>query len=714
MKRLLLATLCLAFLAAGPTRQELQQQSDRTAAAIQNAAAEQAKLRQLIDALPADSEPDPPPPPPPDVPPPDHPDEHAHTHGVPLAEFRANADFVVASGQSRDLIGEAGIVYVETGGTLRIQDGASAVTIAGDYGSTIDLLGDLTILDRPFEDWDLLQWGHGLVTFGRAHWAGEETTPWLRCAGGLTKGTREITLSAAPVNWKPGDVLAIPDSHSLTTKERFDPSSGGINLERQKALRLDEESVIASVNGPVVTLVSPLKHDHPAAFDRHGNLVGRPAVGNLSRSLSIRSENPNGVRGHVAFIDRADVDVSHVEFVGLGRSGTLALDIDLTRIESSDGQTGRYPVHFHHVTGPPNPTNTGHQFRCVGNSNHGYKRWAYTVHQSHFGLIERNVAWDGQEIGFMCEDGMERWNDFLDNFSARTRFGFWLSAGSRVENNVAAACWDTPIVLGPMGSKTVQTNPARFPTKRGQMHSEYAAADRRLHSTVSEIDNEIYSCGNQPKWTLDLGANITLKDAEQNHFDGLLIWNNYQGLQIYATESLTGRRLRCYNTGQGISWSGGVTVYCELEDVIVNGGGEGIHVRPRGDATRFVIRGGEIQATQRCIRHEFIGRQRAVDPDVTCELDVELIGPVKVVAQQTIDVGSAARPYRLQVGDQRIYFQKQAAAYVHIAERGVPAAWVGKSNRELLETLGVCFAGEIATCETVVPGYENVFVCPEE
>lgn len=58
MLRVLLALICLSAVGADPvpTKEQLQEQSDRTAAAIQNAATEQAKLRQLVDALP-----DPPP-----------------------------------------------------------------------------------------------------------------------------------------------------------------------------------------------------------------------------------------------------------------------------------------------------------------------------------------------------------------------------------------------------------------------------------------------------------------------------------------------------------------------------------------------------------------------------------------------------------------------------------------------------------------------------
>ena len=45
-----------------------------------------------------------------------------------------------------------------------------------------------------------------------------------------------------------------------------------------------------------------------------------PHVGNLGRSIVVRSANPAGVRGHTIFIHRATVNLRYVLFKDLGRT----------------------------------------------------------------------------------------------------------------------------------------------------------------------------------------------------------------------------------------------------------------------------------------------------------------------------------------------------------------------------------------------------------
>ncbi len=60
----------------------------------------------------------------------------------------------------------------------------------------------------------------------------------------------------------------------------------------------------------------------PAILD--GQLRFLPHVGNLTRSITIDSVNPNGTRGHVLFTDRANVDIRYAHFENLGHDDRAA------------------------------------------------------------------------------------------------------------------------------------------------------------------------------------------------------------------------------------------------------------------------------------------------------------------------------------------------------------------------------------------------------
>jgi len=62
-------------------------------------------------------------------------------------------------------------------------------------------------------------------------------------------------------------------------------------------------------------------------------------------------------------------------------------------------------------------------------------RWGMAVHNSHYGLIQDNVAWNYN--GFLCgtEDGSKSYNVFDQNFAVRSN-GFWRGmAGQHSKHN---------------------------------------------------------------------------------------------------------------------------------------------------------------------------------------------------------------------------------------------------------------------------------------
>lgn len=263
--------------------------------------------------------------------------------------------------------------------------------------------------------YDPLQFGTGLVAFGEVNMHGKAMTPtWVRLSIEPKAGHNTLTLESAPSGWSVGDKLVLPDT-------RQTPIGGRRSWEAPKPIDLQlEELYISAISGNTITLSKALTYDHLGAYDSDGNLMMLPHIGNLTRNIVIRSEDPKGVRGHGLFAERSKVDIRYVSFVGMGRTtaealhNTIIVDGKVTRIGTN--QIGRYPIHFHHFMGPENDTNTGYQFVVAGVSVEDGAKWGIAVHNSHFGLIDNNVVYNIEGAGIMTEEGNERENVFSNNF----------------------------------------------------------------------------------------------------------------------------------------------------------------------------------------------------------------------------------------------------------------------------------------------------------
>ena len=303
---------------------------------------------------------------------------------------------------------KVGTVIVLEGGRLEI--GSPAAPVAA--GVTAELI----ITDRPIDPAvDPDQVGNGLVALGAVIMHGAVKTPtFLRLGRAPRAGDTTIELAGPVAGWEAGDRVVIPDTRQLR------PGGAG------RRGRSQTETVrIASVAGAEVTLAAPLRHDHAGARDGGGARAFLPHVGNLSRNVIVRSENPRGTRGHTMFISRAEVDLRYAAFVGLGR--TRNGGVDSTRLDTrgrarriGTNQLGRYAVHFHHAFGPRTPPANGYQFTLVGNVVDGAPKWGITIHRSHHGLIRDNVVYNTQGAGIATEDGSESFNVFDHNFSVRS------------------------------------------------------------------------------------------------------------------------------------------------------------------------------------------------------------------------------------------------------------------------------------------------------
>ncbi len=345
-------------------------------------------------------------------------------------------------------------VAIRSGGTLRFRTDLSTRLLVGNLevlgGGALEIgtsagpvapgvTAEITILDQPLDGVaDPDQFGTGLVSGGKVTIHGAAKSPtFVRLAAEARAGDSTLSLSQPVTGWRAGDRLIVPDSKQWA---------------RQTMGYVPEWEVgtlsAVSADGRTLTLSAPLAYNHPGARNGDGVLEFLPHVGNLTRNVRVRSENPNGTRGHVLFTHRAEVDVRYGEFSALGRT---TLD--------STSRKGRYYLHLHHVMGPVSPPASGPQFTLLGNAvvddlAQNRHKWGITLHDSHYGRVAENVIYNTAGAGIVAEDGPESFNRIEGNFAVRIPgegdragsgqpgnegMGFWFRGpNNTVRDNVAA------------------------------------------------------------------------------------------------------------------------------------------------------------------------------------------------------------------------------------------------------------------------------------
>ena len=424
---------------------------------------------------------------------------------------------------------------------------------------------------------DPAQYGNGIHVFGtiNIHGAPMERT-FLRFASEARAGDTTLDLEQVPTGWTPGDRLLIPDTRQIPFRKK------------KKYVSEAEEPTLLDVVGSTVILSAPLQFDHTGPRDADGNVSAielsmLPHVGNLSRNVTIRStrlaetakaaycmgaQNVEDAaacvtRGHVMLLHRATVDIRYTRFENLGRTTNESLNnttFDNAGNVTDIGlnQIGRYSIHAHHLAGPVNPTNTGYQYTLHGNVIEGMLKWGVAIHNTHYGLIKDNIAYDGQGAAITTEDGNESFNLFERNFVVHTkagdqeqvlesprrggvfsnrrlfgttRDGFWFSGtNNAVRDNVVANAPDFAY------------NYNGYYLTPHQPVPDFRGADMTTDSTVQtalpvleSARNEAYGATGQGLWgTWSRGCcNVGLY-AEESLFQDYKIWHvNHSGVEFY-------------------------------------------------------------------------------------------------------------------------------------------------------------------------------------
>jgi len=291
-----------------------------------------------------------------------------------------------------------------------VEVGTAATPIAANVSAQIVIAN--SAFGNGVSDPD--QFGTGIIVLGKLTMHGSVKTPtFVRLAAEPLAGNTTLTLSAPVTGWSVGDRIVLPDTRHIKESE-VTPANGWRNAVNQW-----EERTVQAISGTTLTLNAALTYDHLGARDQNGVLELLPHVGNLTRNVIVSSESASGTRGHMMGTQRAEVDIRYALFRDMGRTRYTPLDPTTNHI-------GRYPIHMHHLSGPPpnaTPAN-GYQFTLIGNAVDGGSaetqfKWGITVHGSHYGLIQDNVVYNYNGAAIATEDGSESFNVFDHNFALR-------------------------------------------------------------------------------------------------------------------------------------------------------------------------------------------------------------------------------------------------------------------------------------------------------
>ena len=456
-----------------------------------------------------------------------------------LLSFATNADTQL---RTADLV-------VFQGGTLEI--GTNAAPIA--TGSRAEVV----FRDVAFDSSDQEQHLRGLLSLsGTVSIAGHEISEsFIRTSSEPQAGTSTISLqqSASTAGWQVGDVIVIPTSRQCP-----------VASETCTSQTEDRTITAISSDGQTLTLDQPLTFDHPGARSVTGSLDYTPHVINTSRNVILRSENPNGIRGHMLFNGRSDVDMRYAEVRSFGRTNIEDL--------GSNNQKGRYPVHAHHLFGPTSPQANGYQFTFVGNSiDFGSenvqqnRKWGLAIHGSHYGLIDNNVVDNASGAAIVTESGSEAGNLFRENFAvrvvggngARTEdtdpgdgtklgragVGYWFNGGGRnfIEQNVAADVAECIYCYG-FKFDNVRNGELTFPTKQGSIpHMD--GGETVLAETVglnNVVGNETYAVPNGLTVWWECSFGDFPVEGCTSRVDDFQVWHHHRwGILGYPVSNMT-------------------------------------------------------------------------------------------------------------------------------------------------------------------------------
>jgi len=368
---------------------------------------------------------------------------------------------------------------------------------------------EIVFTDEPYAAFDTKQTGGGLHVFGKSVIVGR---PIVNTFCRLDE--------MAADDWLPDDEVVIPDTRQV--------SSISNNYWTYKT----------QTEVTFLSNISSLQHPHtsPEGLSPH--------VGNLARSIILRSENPQGIRGHTQWFGDAYCDVRYTHFKDMGRTRSAPLN--------AANQVGRYSFHWHHVDGPMGGIEyqgASYQGLFIGNSVTGNLKWGITIHGSHYMLVQDNVVWNTDGAGIACEDGSEFGNLIDRNFvcgvySTKASSdkpdrgdrgdGIWMAGPmSLASNNVVTDCTARAYAIWP---DDVVTGLVNVPVSPGSTTKE----QRNVRAETFRMGgNECYGpMLHGYEFSRRVGDRLNFPGESINTVTNAKLWNVLNGITLYYVDSI--------------------------------------------------------------------------------------------------------------------------------------------------------------------------------
>jgi hypothetical protein len=671
--------------------------------------------------------------------------------GDPTPRFSAHYTnvLIVPAGQTVTLPADSTYDAVEVSGTLLASQDHDTVCrtihLTVMPGGVLDLdtpkRCEIVFRDVPLRtgtvqqpDIDPAQIGNGLLVFGTLRVHGKPLArTWTQLGAEALAGATTIQF-AVPGGWQVGDEILIPDSRQIV--------STGQSLV---PIRRESPARIAAINGDVVTLDKPLDFEHLAARTPDGAVWAMPHVLNLTRNVVLRSENPQGVKGHVIFMEQAEVDAAYFEVRDMGRTRAEPLHSTSLTGSATDqigtNQIARYAWHWHHVHG--HASVDGFTGRTVGAVFRGGEKWGCVQHGTHDLLLSDNIALDQIGSGFVTEDGYEVRGHYLRNFAAYIRGNGKDGKGSfgaNIPGGEGAGFW----FHGPR--QTIQGNCAAccasgfVPFYRGQVRDRLipgipgGMADTAFNPTsavpISFSDNEAYSCKSfgYEMWNNPVQEPKLLIVNFKAWHNGL--WQVKAGTD--EPGSITATNLRCLVDGgraNGVSTSAAYNSLLEIDGGAILGCSVGVREAKRVVAITNLEMQNVVNVDfgafrpERAVIDGLLCKPFAGKPLVALKLGT---GFTWAIGQQlpkfpTSDVTtwdpSDGRRYVVKnwqrQGQDYLLFERQSlASRDALPAMGYSARWcpeAGLTNQECWDKYGVAFSGGIIKDSDAIelPGLVN-------
>jgi hypothetical protein len=417
--------------------------------------------------------------------------------------------------------------------------------------------------DQPLNTtFDPQQFGNGLIVLGNMTTYGTTKASYVTLGQEAHAGDTVLHLAAPATGWRQGDRLFLAD-----TRQLFQGVNTGTNYVPQW-----EQPLIQSISsdGLTVTLSAALQYDHLGARDANGVLDYLPQVADMTRNVSIHSQNASGTRGYALFTYRADVNINYTGFGGMGRTTKDA--IDDTTFDSSGqvthvgtNQENRNPITFFDLIGPTSPQANGYQYTFVGNTiscplNPMPFIWGINVQDSYYGLIQNNDLYNWAGAG-VAVNGSSSYNRIDGNFVANVTGsgarlqtglrgdGYWFAnPNNHVTYNIAtdinAGGWDSysygfnvEAAVGDMQP----TGTAYVPWSQGAdpWAGQAVAVNMNAIPLLDFTGNEVYGATSRGFATWWLGTQFETPMGSAGTLRNSVVWNQSNaGYFTYETNNL--------------------------------------------------------------------------------------------------------------------------------------------------------------------------------